>query len=170
MRAPPFQEIAPRLEAKSAYIPFLGCRIWYGSSVPRGYGVISVNGTQSYTHRAAWLDANGPIPDGMFVLHKCDTPACIHVAHLFLGTAKDNSLDMVKKGRGNYKNRARGKEHFMSSGGYKGEKHPRRKLDLASVKLIREAYANGKTQAALAKEFSVSQSQISSITRGESWA
>lgn len=169
MRAPPFQAIEPRLAAKSSYIPFCGCRIWFGPSVPRGYGVISVNGRQTYAHRAAWLDVNGTIPIGMFVLHSCDIPACVNVNHLFLGTAKDNSLDMVKKGRGNYINRAKGKDHFMSSGGYKGEDHPRRKLYQSDVDLIRQSYLSGSTQTELAIRFGVSQSQISSITRGKSW-
>jgi hypothetical protein len=50
-------------------------------------------------HRFAWLIQHGPIPDGLMVLHHCDTPLCIRGSHLFLGTAKDNSLDMAQKGR-----------------------------------------------------------------------
>jgi len=51
------------------------------------------------THRFAWELANGPIPEGMFVCHKCDNPPCCNVDHLFLGTPKENTTDMVNKGR-----------------------------------------------------------------------
>lgn len=64
-----------------------------------GYGAVSVNGKRMLAHRAAWEKINGPIQDGLFVLHRCDTPACINPKHLFLGTAKDNAQDMLKKGR-----------------------------------------------------------------------
>lgn len=51
-------------------------------------------------HRAAWEVANGPIPDGMLVCHKCDNPPCCNPAHLFLGTSRDNAMDMRRKHRG----------------------------------------------------------------------
>ncbi|MHB1172823.1 MAG: HNH endonuclease signature motif containing protein [Lacisediminihabitans sp.] len=59
----------------------------------------SRNGRPVYVHRLAWQDANGPIPDGMLVCHRCDNPACYHLPHLFLGTYADNNRDMVAKGR-----------------------------------------------------------------------
>jgi hypothetical protein len=50
-------------------------------------------------YRAVWERANGPIPEGMFVCHRCDNPRCVNVDHLFLGTAFDNNHDMIAKGR-----------------------------------------------------------------------
>lgn len=34
-------------------------------------------------HRMAWILTNGAIPAGLFVLHRCDTPACVNPDHLF---------------------------------------------------------------------------------------
>jgi len=50
-------------------------------------------------HRVAWIVSRGPIPDGLFVLHKCDNRACVRLSHLFLGTKSDNNKDMAKKFR-----------------------------------------------------------------------
>lgn len=74
-----------------------GCMLW-----PNGgtwYGNIRVCGKSIKTHRYSYTISIGPIPDGMCVLHKCDNPPCVNPAHLFLGTNKDNTLDMLSKRR-----------------------------------------------------------------------
>lgn len=76
-----------------------GCIEWTGNSLPRGYGLIWVEGRSVLTHRFAWILANGPIPDGMLVCHHCDNPPCCNVAHLFLGTDATNAADRDAKGR-----------------------------------------------------------------------
>jgi hypothetical protein len=50
-------------------------------------------------HRLAWIDAYGSIPAGLYVCHHCDRKLCVRPDHLFLGTAQDNSRDMIAKGR-----------------------------------------------------------------------
>ena len=65
----------------------------------KGYGAIRYKGKMMLTHRASWLIHKGEIPEGLMVLHHCDNPLCINPSHLFLGTAKDNSDDKIKKGR-----------------------------------------------------------------------
>ena len=52
------------------------------------------------SHRYAWELWEGPIPNGMNVLHRCDNRRCCNPAHLFLGTQQENMLDMYAKGRG----------------------------------------------------------------------
>ena len=76
-----------------------GCLEWTRGTV-KGYGSIYVNGKDTLTHRFAWTLANGPIPEGMHVLHHCDNPPCCDTEKcLFLGTPNDNSADKVAKGR-----------------------------------------------------------------------
>jgi len=71
-----------------------------GSRNPvNGYARATVNGVRDYAHRHAWRAAYGPIPDGLWVLHRCDNPPCVHPEHLFLGTTADNTHDMDAKGR-----------------------------------------------------------------------
>lgn len=64
-----------------------------------GYGRVTIKGRRILMHRLAWEHEHGPIPKGMYVLHKCDNRACFNSYHLFLGTIKDNALDMVSKNR-----------------------------------------------------------------------
>lgn len=46
-----------------------------------------------YAHRLSWIAFNGPVNDGLFVLHKCDNRMCIKPKHLYLGTQQDNVND-----------------------------------------------------------------------------
>lgn len=81
-----------------------GCMLWPKSvNVESGYGQLSTwhDGKRKIlaTHRLSYQIARGAIPAGKDVLHKCDVRACINPEHLFIGTAKDNTHDMAKKGR-----------------------------------------------------------------------
>lgn len=77
------------------------CWLWMGYCNGDGYGVVSTAaGYLALTHRAAWALTNGPIPEGMRILHRCDNPPCCNPAHLFLGTQIDNIRDRDAKGRG----------------------------------------------------------------------
>lgn len=82
-----------------------GCLECHLAPNAKGYCNISIGGRDGIkirAHRLIWLAAKGSIPDDLFVLHSCDNRRCILDDHLFLGTALDNTEDMMKKGRHKY--------------------------------------------------------------------
>lgn len=139
-----------------------GCWLWTGARSPQGYGRFQsggrVNGRSSVASRFSWQLAFGPIPAGMFVLHRCDNPPCVRPDHLFLGTNSDNMADMVNKGR--YVSRERLP---------RGEAHPCARLTEADVIEIRQRFASGETRTSLAKTFGVSLSTVHDIIRRNIW-
>lgn len=76
-----------------------GCWIWNGSYTRDGYGVLTVGRQQVRAHRASYSEFKGDIPPQMVVCHRCDNPKCVNPDHLFLGTHRDNTQDMIAKGR-----------------------------------------------------------------------
>jgi hypothetical protein len=88
--------------AVQPHVPELGpCWEWTGAvrDPKAGYGAFHWLDGPEYSHRAAWMLEVGPIPDGQWVLHKCDNQSCVRPEHLFLGTVQDNVSDCHKKGR-----------------------------------------------------------------------
>lgn len=160
-----------RLRSKAEPIPFCGCVIFTGAHTPKGYGVIYHNGRQRYAHRVMYELTRGPVPEGKFVLHRCDVPSCINPDHLFIGTAMDNSRDMVKKGRASKywlgkASPSRGKRIDALSGDGNGMA----KLSRSNVAAIRADLSQGLPQTYVAKKYGVHQSHISRIYRRESWS
>lgn len=81
-------------------VPELGkCLEWTGNVNSKGYGTTKVAGRTFYVHRLLYAIAFGYVPADKFVCHKCDNRRCMRPKHLFLGTAKQNHDDMVRKGR-----------------------------------------------------------------------
>lgn len=88
-----------------------GCLIFTGKGNQYGYGEFLAHGKRWSAHRWSFTQAKGPIPDGLFVCHQCDTPNCVRPAHLFLGTQAQNIQDASRKGRINKTIKARGEDH-----------------------------------------------------------
>ncbi len=137
------------------------CIEWQGTKDKKGYGITGICNKSlniekhTSTHRISWMVWKGGIPEEMCVLHKCDNPSCFNPEHLFLGNRKDNSDDMIKKGR----------QHHL-----KGEDQPNSILTEEQVLKIRKLYKRWVyTVKILAKEFGVSETCIKEVIRGNSW-
>lgn len=131
------------------------CWNWKGSLKPRGYGALNAGRRGEgvlYAHRVSFQLHFGPIPECLSVLHKCDNRKCVNPSHLFLGTAKDNSRDMVAKNR-------------ESS----GERHGGSKLKSPQVRQIRVLHAKGSTATDLGSKYGVHRVTITNIVKRKTW-
>ncbi len=128
-----------------------GCWEWTGNR-SHGYGLVCAGKKRVGAHRRSWEMANGPVPAGMWVLHKCDNPPCVRPDHLFLGHQKDNEADKVAKGRQRY-----------------GSRHGNAKLTEDDVIDIRSLRSFGATLRDLSTSFAVAEGVISSIANRRAW-
>ena len=162
------------------------CWLWVGTKNTHGYGQMGLNGKIIGAHRAAVLLSGTEIPKGLWVLHRCDTPACVRPSHLFLGTRQDNTDDKVSKGR-----QAAGQAHGarvkasrqVSASGdangsrlhperlVRGETHHKAKLTENDVREIRRLRSTGEwTLDRLSKRFGVSIHNVYAIAKRKIWA
>jgi hypothetical protein len=144
MRYPQFRE---RFEAKVERTE--SCWLWRGARYPVGYGVIWRDGKNVFAHRAAWELVHGVIPDGLYVLHKCDNPPCVNPAHLFLGTKGENCTDRSMKGR----------DAFGVANGLA-------KLTDDKVRCIR---SDARSTTQIAKDYGVSRACIYAVKELQTW-
>lgn len=124
------------------------CWPWRGAqgAGQRGHILRAGRGSAFVTaHRAIFEAVHGPVAEGLDVCHSCDNGLCCNPAHLFLGTHKENMLDMVRK-----------------------ERQPNRTLTWADVRLIR-ADTSGATFTSLGRQFGVSRVQIKNILANRQW-
>lgn len=85
------------------------CIQWHKSLNERGYGQEFYNGKNTKAHRAEWMRANGPIPEGFVLDHICHNEAakngecaggatcshraCVNLDHLQLVSQSENILN-----------------------------------------------------------------------------
>lgn len=75
------------------------CWEWTAGVNNLGYGMIRDEKRMRLAHRVSYEEHVGKIPPGMCVCHTCDNPSCINPQHLWLGTRKQNTQDMIDKQR-----------------------------------------------------------------------
>ncbi len=145
-------EIKERFWNKVRKTPY--CWIWKAGLNSSGYGQFYATGfKERRAHRFSFLMTFGRLPQKISVLHTCDNPKCVNPFHLFLGTQKDNLLDMNKKGRN-----------------IKGELCHQSKLTKKDVLKIRKLYASKKhSQSMLGRMFRVTRESIRDIVNRKNW-
>jgi len=132
------------------------CWIWHAHINASGYGrMMWEKKDLRLAHRISWELANGPIPDGLIVCHKCDNPPCVNPAHLFVGTHADNMADRDRKHR---------------RAPPKGELNGRARLTEQQVRDIRaNAVLCRLTHKELAEWLGVTRTIVSSIIARKTW-
>jgi hypothetical protein len=133
------------------------CWLWLGPRDRDGYGLTPRLGGEARAHRVSWVLAHGPVPEGRWVLHHCDTPPCVNPAHLFLGDHRANMRDRSAKGR---------QPAFI---GGAGQDNGAARLTDAKALAIRERWAAGESQPRLAAEYGVSVGAVGLLVRGHTW-
>lgn len=157
------------------------CWLWTGGALSRTrtYGRLKVDGRNELAHHVAWSLAGGTIPEGMQILHVCDTPACVRNddlgtyevrgityerrGHLFIGSIATNAADRAQKGRAPI-------VRPDGPGGFPGEQNPRAVLTEADVIEIRgsDTTIRGSIPK-LARHYGVSATQIWNVVKRKSW-
>jgi hypothetical protein len=134
------------------------CWEWFGYRDPEtGYGRIHTKGKKIQAHRMAFILAGGVLTeDRPFVLHRCDSRACVNPDHLFPGNHAENMADMKMKSRGR-------------SGQRRGELNSSAKLTASDVDAIRHLATSGLSQVAIGRRFGVRGNTVCRILSGKRW-
>ncbi len=150
-------EYQRRFWRRVAIGPADGCWLWTATKNRGGYGIFTRWGDsyhRTICSRISWQLSYGPIPEGIFVLHKCDIPACVNPTHLFLGTQAANLGDMTSKGRRR---------------GEFGEGHHCAKMSADKVRQLRLLRCRGWTYERLAGNFGITHQSARLIAIGKTW-
>ena len=127
----------------------IDCWPWKGARQYTGYGRVKFNGRNEGAHRVAFFLSGTLLPEGLQVLHTCDNRACCNPAHLFAGTARQNTLDCISKNR--FKPRG-----FI-------------KLTESDVLVLRDDFKNGLNRRQIAVKYGISYSHAKRIVAGTKW-
>jgi hypothetical protein len=128
------------------------CWLWTGARHKDGYGQLKYKGRHMLAHQVAWELTQGD-RNGRCVLHKCDVRMCARPSHLFLGTRRDNSDDMIAKKRDRHPSADKSATAKLTW------------LDIHGIRVLKGKHR----QIDLARMFNICQSHVSRILRGAAW-
>lgn len=144
------------------------CWLWQAATNNKGYGTLGSggkHGTQMLAHRVSWELHYGEIPSGLQVLHNCEVRypigditnrRCVNPLHLWIGSAAENSQDMVRKGRAN------GGKAF-------GENHSCARITDSDVRDMRARASTGESAKSIATSYGMNTDYIREIIKGTRW-
>lgn len=176
----------PEFIKERTVVSHTGCWVWQLTRERpplHPYGRCYFGKKYKMAHKVSWEAFNGPVPDGLCVLHKCDNPPCCNPEHLFLGTVADNNHDRFIKGRSasgdrngartKPESRKRGQEHWTNKNRElvpRGETHGMAKLSYEKAAVIIAERKEGATITALSRRHGVGTSTIHRTISGKTWS
>lgn len=153
------KKIIDRFESKIDKKDNNSCWEWTASRNKTNYGYFRIHPKTFLAHRISYLIYIGS-PDGLMVCHKCDNPPCVNPNHLFLGTNKDNMIDMAKKKRCTFQKNP-----------MPGTKHPSHKINDGIVKSIRNEFDNSYgCITRLSNKYNISRKLVYNLIKRKSWS
>lgn len=151
--------------------PNSGCWFWMGGLLPTGYGRFNYAPASNYAHRASFLLANGELPDGDDICHRCDIRCCVNPYHLFAGSRSDNIRDMIHKGRAGFQKNPQAYVELGRQNGAltRGEDNSGAVLSDQDVAIVKYLLRRGSFAVDIAKVFDVHVATIRDIKAARSW-
>ena len=147
------------------------CWTWNACRNDSGYGCITLNGKSIPSHRvSAFIHGIFTTIEKPFICHKCDNPPCCNPSHLFIGSQRDNTFDMLIKGRGNKACGDRNGLRLHVESRRNGEKNHRAKLNVSEAIKIIQRHKNGESKRGLAMKYNVSRATVRALISGKTWS
>lgn len=131
------------------------CWEWQRGCFSTGYGAFWIDRKLTGSHRYLYKQLHGNIPTEMYVCHSCDNRKCVNPNHFWLGTIRDNNLDMRKKGRQTRKVP-------------RGSESSKAKLTESDIPIIRQRLKNESVMN-IAKSYGLGYNTIRYIKFGLTW-
>lgn len=138
------------------------CWPWKRCLLSDGYGSVRFRGKKTRAHQVALeLSEGKPLLRGEWSLHRCDNSVCCNPAHLFRGSAADNTQDSWSKGRSNWQKNGQKQ--------VKGSRHPFAKLNEWQVCGIMAQMLMNRKPKDLGRDYGVVRAVVYGIYNGKGW-